>query len=90
MVGRYPGAVKSDAPNAWVHGEVFELFNDDGIMQRLDDYEECGPQFADPRYRREREKVFLEDGREVAAWLYLYNRPTDALAEIPSGDFLRP
>jgi gamma-glutamylcyclotransferase (GGCT)/AIG2-like uncharacterized protein YtfP len=89
VVNHYPGAVDSDAPNAWVHGEVYELPNHDGIWQQLDDYEECGPGFSQPTlYRRERKQVILEDGTALDAWVYIYNRPTHALLEIHSGDFL--
>jgi gamma-glutamylcyclotransferase (GGCT)/AIG2-like uncharacterized protein YtfP len=89
IVNHYPGAVESDAPDAWVRGEVYALPNHDDIWQRLDDYEECGPQCSQPTlYRRERKNVILDDGTAVDAWVYLYNRPTDALPEIQSGDFL--
>jgi gamma-glutamylcyclotransferase (GGCT)/AIG2-like uncharacterized protein YtfP len=88
MVAHYPGAVDSDAHNAWVHGEVYELPNQASIWQYVDDYEGCGPQSAQPPlYRRERKTVILQDGTPVDAWVYLYNRPTDGLPEIPSGEF---
>jgi len=84
LVANYPGAVDSDTPQAWVHGELYELPHNDAVLRRLDDYEGCGPQFPQPTlYRREKKTVVLEDGTAVEAWVYLYNRPTDACVKSP-------
>jgi gamma-glutamylcyclotransferase (GGCT)/AIG2-like uncharacterized protein YtfP len=89
MVKHFPGAVHSDAPNMWVHGAVYELPSNDTIWQQLDDYEECSAKFPTPTlYCRWKKTVVLENGITVDAWVYMYNRPTDGLTEIPSGDFL--
>jgi gamma-glutamylcyclotransferase (GGCT)/AIG2-like uncharacterized protein YtfP len=36
-LGSYPGAVASDQPDEWIHGEVFSL--DDALLTALDEYE---------------------------------------------------
>jgi gamma-glutamylcyclotransferase (GGCT)/AIG2-like uncharacterized protein YtfP len=89
LIDPYPGAVESVGANTWVHGELFELLRPETTLQQLDEYEQAGAQFPQPAaYRREVKPVFLEDGSTVKAWVYLYNRPPDALREILSGDFL--
>jgi gamma-glutamylcyclotransferase (GGCT)/AIG2-like uncharacterized protein YtfP len=89
LVDHYPGAVDSDAPNAWVYGEIYELRGNALLLHSLDKYEECGPEFAQPNlYRREKRTVVLEDGRTLDAWIYVYNRPIDGFPEIHSGDFV--
>ncbi|MBE0627081.1 MAG: hypothetical protein IH606_19965 [Burkholderiales bacterium] len=40
-------------------------------------------------YVREEKEVVLNSGEMLIAWIYIYNRPTGALEEISSGDFLR-
>lgn len=85
----YPGAVPSDNPAHQVKGEVYSLQDVESVLPRLDEYEECGPGFAAPtEYARVRQKVALDDGRELEAWVYVYSRPTEGLPEITSGDFL--
>jgi gamma-glutamylcyclotransferase (GGCT)/AIG2-like uncharacterized protein YtfP len=36
-LGRYPGAVASDQPDQWIHGEVFSV--DNALLTALDEYE---------------------------------------------------
>lgn len=84
----YPGAVPSDDPAARVHGEVYRLRRPMFALADLDRYEACGPGFAAPtEYLRELHPVRLRDGREVLAWVYVYNRPVEGLELITSGDF---
>lgn len=84
----YPGAVPSDDPAHAVHGEVYRLRRPMFALADLDRYEACGPGFAVPtEYLRELHPVRLRDGREVQAWVYVYNRPVGGLELISSGDF---
>ncbi|ESS70291.1 hypothetical protein MGMO_124c00220 [Methyloglobulus morosus KoM1] len=85
----YPGATPSGCPSDLVHGEVYHLREPDFLLPRLDEYEECGLGHPEPaEYSRELREVRLICGKAVAAWIYLYNRPTDKLKLMPSGDFI--
>lgn len=84
----YPGVVTSTTPDDLVHGEVYRLRRPAFALAELDRYEACGPGFSPPtEYVREVATVRLNDGREVPAWIYIYNRPVAGLELIPSGDF---
>ena len=85
----YPGLVPSEDPSHQVKGDVYALRDPAGLLPRLDEYEECGPGFPEPaEYVREWRTVVLMDGRVLSAWVYIYNRDTEILPEIASGDFL--
>jgi gamma-glutamylcyclotransferase (GGCT)/AIG2-like uncharacterized protein YtfP len=88
-VDYYPGVVPSDNPAEKVVGEVYRLRNLQIVLPKLDQYEECGPEFSEPtEYVRRHQEIELSDGTKSRAWVYLYNHPTDKLEWIPSGDFL--
>ena len=87
-VDGYPGAVSSYVEGEYVVGEIYRLLEPEAVLAALDDYEEAGESYAEPReYRRDRVMVKLEDGKEMVAWCYLYNRPTAGLRLIPGGDW---
>ncbi|MEW5803795.1 MAG: gamma-glutamylcyclotransferase family protein [bacterium] len=72
-----------------VHGELYVLRDPAFVLEVLDEYEGCGPDDQQPtEFRRERTTIFLENGQEVIAWVYLYNWPTSGLKVIRSGDYL--
>lgn len=86
----YPGVVSSEDPSDVVQGEVYRLHDPDLVLSRLDQYEECGPGFPEPtEYIREIQHVQLQSGETIPAWIYLYNRPTNYLELVTSGDFLK-
>lgn len=86
----YPGTVPSDDPADQVQGEVYRLMYPELVLEQLDQYEEFGTGFPEPfEYERKIQSVCLRSGERVSAWVYVYNRPTDDLPLIPSGDFLR-
>jgi gamma-glutamylcyclotransferase (GGCT)/AIG2-like uncharacterized protein YtfP len=90
MVDYYPGLVPSDNPHDIVHGEVYKLSCPDIVLSRLDDYEECGPNFCKPtEYVRRKENVKTKSGEVITAWVYIYNCPTEGLQLIQSGDVFR-
>lgn len=92
-VSWYPCAIPSDAAADRVVGDVFALQPEASaeILETLDEYEGTKTEGGrPPYYRRERRRVTLEDGRKIEAWIYLFNRPTDRLERIESGDFLAP
>ena len=84
----YPGIVPSDDPTRQVKGEVFSLHEPAKGLSALDQYEECGPGFTEPaEYVRVKQEVVLGTGQKLTAWVYIYNRPTEGLPVIASGDF---
>jgi len=88
-VDYYPGVVPSDNPSDIVQGEVYRLLDPSLVLLHLDVYEECGPGFPKPtEYIRKIQHVRLRSGETIQAWVYIYNRPTDNLELVPSGDFL--
>jgi gamma-glutamylcyclotransferase (GGCT)/AIG2-like uncharacterized protein YtfP len=89
MVNQYPGAVPSDQAAENVRGEVYRLSDPSIVFPRLDTYEECGSGFTAPaEYVRQLGTVSLRSGRKVEAWIYIYNRATEGLCRIETGDFL--
>lgn len=90
LIADYPGLVASGNPRDVVRGEVYELDEPLLLLPRLDDHEGCGPGFPRPtEFVRRSRAVWLDDGRILATWVYLYNRDTDGLLLIESGDFCR-
>jgi len=88
-LGDYPGAVPSNEASDLVKGDVYALPNQKHVLRILDEYEGCGPdEFHPTEFRRERYSVDLNNGKTVDAWIYIYNRSTDGLEAIPSGDYL--
>ncbi len=87
-VADYPAAIASSNPADKVYGEVYQLFSAD-LWSMLDDYEECSPSFAQPtEYCRLLQTVYLANGDEISAWVYLYNHSVSGFEVIESGDFL--
>lgn len=86
-VSWYP-AVILDATGT-VHGEVYRLHTCDRTLAWLDEYEGivAGPAGVaeSGEYERCTTTVRLDGGGEVDAWIYLYRRPVDGLAEVTSG-----
>ena len=86
-VSWYP-AVKLDAAGT-VHGEVYRLPDPAATLAWLDEYEGIVPGptgvAESDEYERRIASVRLETGDEVDAWVYLYRRPADGLAEVTSG-----
>lgn len=87
-VSYYPAIVLSKA-DEWVIGEVYRLI-DEAQLHALDAYEECASPINDHQeYRREQAQIELANGERLMAWVYIYNRPTQGLTQIISGDFLQ-
>lgn len=81
-VAEFPGAVPADDEGEQVIGELYELgAGGEALLAELDAYEEVPDD-----YLRVRSTVSCA-GREFAVWVYVWNRPTDALERIESGDF---
>ena len=88
-VSYYP-AVTLTTEDYWVQGEIYQL-RDAAQLAALVDYEVCQtPADNNQEYLRACVNVGMASGEQQRAWVYLYNRPTDSLALIGSGDFLNP
>lgn len=88
-ISYYPAAVLVDE-NCWVQGEIYQL-HDSAQLAALDEYEECQvPALDNQEYIRKQVNVVLASGEQQQVWTYLYNRSTESLALISSGDFLNP
>lgn len=88
-LGEYPGAIltRNGQP---IKGQIFELPNEPGILDRLDEFEGYDP--ARPKsslFVRRRRRAELEDGRKIFCWVYAYNRPLRAARLVQSGDYSR-
>ena len=85
----YPGAVISEERNHRVKGDIYRVQKGPGVWQTLDDYEECSEAYPEPHeYRKVHRDIHLENGERDRAWVYLYNRDTEGLERIESGDYL--
>lgn len=88
-VSYYPALVL-DASADWVVGEVYQLVSA-AQLERLDTYEECTyPALPEQEYQRLQVKVQTEAGEHLLAWVYAYQRSSEHLEFIASGDFLNP
>jgi gamma-glutamylcyclotransferase (GGCT)/AIG2-like uncharacterized protein YtfP len=86
--GEYPGAVLDRTAKSSIKGELFELPNDDTALKALDDYEEFNR--ADRKnslFVRTRTVATLQGGRQLNAWVYVYNRNPGSARQIASGDY---
>ena len=85
----YPGLLLSDAPGDVVHGELYRMPRPRELLETFDDYEGCGPGFAQPTaYLRQMLPVSLTDRAVSEAWTYVYNWPVVETKRIASGRFL--
>ena len=91
LVDYYPGVVDSDDLHHRVLGEVYTLPNGARgaeLLTVLDQYEGYDPDDqVSSEYVRETRSIELLGGETLTAWVYLFNRPTDHLPLITSGDF---
>ena len=81
-VAHYPGAVPSSRRADKVFGELYRLRNPAAAFARLDAYE--GRDFV-----RRKKRVYLADGRQMQAWVYLFRSALTTYARIASGRFTR-
>ena len=81
----YPGLVEEEGE---VWGEVWRVEEAGSLFEALDRYEECSPEFPEPReYRRVVRTVRTASGRELPAWVYLYNRSVEGKKPVESGRY---
>jgi gamma-glutamylcyclotransferase (GGCT)/AIG2-like uncharacterized protein YtfP len=87
--GEFPVLVP-DPQGVEVTGEVYRVFRPPNVFARLDQYEGFDPASPDTsEFRRDVVQVAMGDGRTVAAWAYIYQRPLFDLQPIPHGDYAK-
>ncbi|MBI4166544.1 MAG: gamma-glutamylcyclotransferase [Acidobacteria bacterium] len=89
-LGKFPGAVTSENAASRVSGEVYRLANPARTLKLLDHVEGIAPGAPElSLYRRAMARVTLQNGTEVAAWIYWLNRAHGAKRRISSGDYTK-
>lgn len=66
-LGEYPAILHTNNPNQKVEGEVYRVKDADRIFKMLDEYE-------GEEYKREKERIRLDSGETVRAWIYWYQQ----------------
>jgi gamma-glutamylcyclotransferase (GGCT)/AIG2-like uncharacterized protein YtfP len=70
---------------------VYVLENPSEMLARLDDYEGCGRNDAEPHeYERVQHEVVLETGERELAWVYVYRGSVTGKHVIRSSDYSCP
>jgi gamma-glutamylcyclotransferase (GGCT)/AIG2-like uncharacterized protein YtfP len=88
LIAHYPGLLRATDIGDVVFGELYRMHDPDALLDELDEYESCGPNFDPPTlYLRELLPVTLGDGEVQQAWTYIYNRPVVESTRIVSGRF---
>lgn len=86
-LGIYPAAVP--APEGHVWGEVYEIADEETVLEALDDIEGFRPDDPDKSlYARAKADVIMPGGTVEQAWVYFYNAPLGRAPRIASGDYL--
>lgn len=87
-LGGYPGVIESIHPTDKVLGELYQVERGYKLWPQLDHYEQCTIDFPEPHeYVRTQRSVFLANGEQVQAWVYLFNWHAGDLKKIASGDY---
>lgn len=84
----YPCAVENSVTRNMIQGELYRLTAPESLLPSLDAYEDCYPD--NPKrslFIRKITPVRTHLGTQSTAWMYFWNRPTDALTLIPTGDY---
>lgn len=90
-LGNNPVATPT-SENHFIKGELYKINNKDEFsyaIGQLDDYEGVKPE-ADEKslYKREITTVYLDDEKEVSAWIYWYQGDVEGKPVIESGDIM--
>lgn len=87
-LGRYPGAVLSEAAPYQVHGEVVRLTNPAQSLRWMDAYEGCSSDDPEPHeYERVVVPVTLLSGDTLSAWVYIYIAAISNARHVADGRF---
>lgn len=90
-LGDYPGAVKTDAADDWVQGQLIELLTPARCWPLLDSYEGYSAEHPEGSlYLRERVQAQVLPGQAVLeCWVYWLRRPPQGAPSVPHGDWQR-
>jgi gamma-glutamylcyclotransferase (GGCT)/AIG2-like uncharacterized protein YtfP len=84
-LGEYPALIGGTGT---VHGELYAFIDLPAALDVLDEVEDFDP--ANPEgseFVRDALRVRRDDGTEIQAWVYVYNRPHESAPMVPSGDW---
>jgi len=86
--GSYPGAVLDETSSRRIWGTVFRLPMTEGVLERLDAYEECDPKSPHTSlFTRRICPVQLTEGRVLPCWIYEYNGTLEHASILESGRY---
>lgn len=89
--GSHPVAIPTENEH-FILGELYSMHSEDEFswaFEQLDDYEGLNVEIGEtPLYRRNLVEVF-QNGETQTAWIYWYNKSTEGMAEIETGDVMR-
>jgi len=84
--GAYPGAVLAAPAATLIHGELFELPDDESTLTALDKYEDFDPLTPEKcLFVRRRTTITGANGQSVQGWIYVYNGNPDSAPIIQGG-----
>ncbi|MDA1273787.1 MAG: gamma-glutamylcyclotransferase [Verrucomicrobia bacterium] len=88
-LGEFPGAIVTQNLSRKVKVEIYRLLSPETAWAGLDEYEDCDPaRKSDALFHRTILAVELDSGGQLSTWVYLYNRSTETLSPIQSGDWV--
>ena len=89
--GSYPVALPTNEEH-FILGELYTMNNEDEFswaFEQLDDYEGLNVEAGEiPLYKRSLVEVF-KHGETQTAWIYWYNKSTEGMPEVETGDVMR-
>ena len=89
--GSHPVALPTNDEH-FILGELYSMNSEDEFswaFEQLDDYEGLNVEMGEiPLYQRCLVEVFQNDETQTA-WIYWYNKSTDGMPEIETGDVMR-
>jgi gamma-glutamylcyclotransferase (GGCT)/AIG2-like uncharacterized protein YtfP len=84
-LGEYPALIDGAGS---IRGELYRFEDLPAALDVLDDVEDFDPTNPEgSEFVRDARHVRRDDGTELLAWLYVYNRPRESAPIIPSGDW---
>lgn len=87
-LGAYPAVALGENAGTRVHGELYALREPHTPLRFLDRYEGCSRFDPQPHlYKRTLATVSTRNGRTITAWVYVLNRPPQALKIIANGRY---
>lgn len=89
--GSIPVAVSTNS-DAFITGELYETKNAaefSWVIEQLDDYEGLNVEAGEQSLYKREKVIAFQQGLPAEAWIYWYNRPTDHMTEIDTGDILK-